>query len=309
MSEGSAHHPAPSPYGGQAVIEGVMMRGRETCAVAVRKESGEIVITVRPVDSLATRYPSLNKPVLRGVVALYDTLRLGIWAIQWSANALLDKPTSPWTSITAALLALLLFLFIPERLAAGTKHWLDIQASWQVSTIEGLIRFAIFGLYFLAVSRLKDVRRIFRYHGAEHRTINAFEAGVPLEVERVQQFSSIHERCGTNFIVVVLLVTLVVFAALPWGHFVGRILLRLLLLPIIGGISYEVIKAAARRPDLGVLRWMVVPGLWLQRLTTGAPDDGQVEVAIRSFNEVRRAEAEQAAVGSESAAEQAGAAG
>ncbi len=289
MAERPAQPRDHPPYGGQAVIEGVMMRGTDICAVAVRKELGRIVTTVRPIDSLITRHPRLNKPVLRGLIALYDTIRLGIWAIQWSAEVLLDKPASPWTSVLAGAVALLLFVFLPERAAAATGPWL--KADWQLSTLEGLVRVALFALYFFAISRLRDVQRIFRYHGAEHRTINAFEAGVPLEVGRVQQFASVHDRCGTNFVMVVLVVTLVVFAVLPWGTFAERILLRLLLLPLLAGASYELVRLAARRADLKPVRWVVLPGLWLQRLTTGTPDDEQVEVAIRAFEALRSAEA------------------
>jgi len=300
MAEAPTRQSEPSPYGGQAVIEGVMMRGKEMCAVAVRKESGEIATISRAVDSPLTRYPFLNTPVVRGVIALYDTLRLGIWAVQWSGEALLERPASPWAPVLGVLIALVLFIFLPERAAAVSSRWL--KASWQLNIFEGLVRFGIFGLYFLLISRLREVQRIFRYHGAEHRTMNAFEAGVPLEVERIQHFSSVHERCGTNFIVVVLVITLVVFSVLPWSTFAERIVLRLILLPLIAGVSYELIRGAARRPDLGWLRPLMIPGEWLQRLTTGSPDDGQVEVALRAFETLRSAEAsyKQAAVGGES---------
>ena len=297
MAEAQAPHSEASPYGGQAVIEGVMMRGKEMCAVAVRKDSGEIATISRPVDSPLTRYPFLNTPVLRGMIALYDTLRLGVWAVQWSGEALMGRPASPWAPVLGVVIALALFIFLPERVAALTSRWL--RESWQLNVFEGLVRFGIFGLYFLLVSRLKEVQRIFRYHGAEHRTINAFEAGVPLEVERIQHFSSIHERCGTNFIVVVLVITLLVFSVLPWSTFGERIVLRFILLPLIAGASYELIRGAARRPDLRWLRPLMIPGEWLQRLTTGVPDDGQVEVALRSFETLRSAEAAHSGTGAE----------
>jgi len=300
MPEAGGHSAEHAPYGGQAVIEGVMMRGRHNLAVAVRKSPGEIVTTVRPVGSLLTRYPFLNRPVLRGVLALWDTLRIGIWAVKWSGETLMDRPASRWTGPLSIAIALVLFLVIPERVAALAGRWVDDR--W-LNIVDGLVRFAVFGLYFLGISRLKEVQRIFRYHGAEHRTINAFEAGVPLEVPRVQQFSAIHDRCGTNFIVVVLVITLVVFSVVPWSTFVGRMLLRLVLLPLIAGVSYEVLRLGARRESL-LLRWLAAPGRWVQRLTTGVPDDEQVEVAIAAFEAVRRAEEAQAAATQSAAADE-----
>jgi len=265
-----------------------MMRGREHCAVAVRKPSGEVVVASRAINSLLQRHRWLDKPVLRGSFALYDTLHLGLWSIHYSAGAILERPASRWTGIVAAVMAILLFLILPERTAHLSRGW--FHSSYTLNVFEGLVRAAIFVLYFAAISLLADIRRIYRYHGAEHRAVNALEAGAPLTVESVQRFSSIHYRCGTNFVMVVMIVALVTYALLPWRSFVERVGLRLLLLPLIAGVSYELIKAASKHPKSPLLRLLVAPGLALQRLTTGTPDDAQVEVAIRALQEVRRRE-------------------
>lgn len=279
--------------GGQAVIEGVMMRGPELVATAVREPSGEISVKAEPVSSIAQRYPILKQPMLRGVVALGESLILGLKSLSYSAQkageeeeALSDREIV-LTMLLSLGLAVLLFIVIPTA-AAKYLHEVLADPLW-LNLAEGALRMAIFLLYIYGISRLKDIQRVFQYHGAEHKTIHAYEAGVPLTVENVQRYSTLHPRCGTAFLLIVMVVSIVMFAFLGWPDLWTRIASRIVLLPVVAGISYEIIRFAGRSGNR-IVQIAILPGLWLQKLTTRQPDDSQVEVAIQALEAVRPAE-------------------
>ncbi len=275
--------------GGQAVIEGVMMRGPKLTATAVREPSGKIAVQVKPVNSISDRYPILKKPLLRGVVALVESLVIGIRSLSYSAQMageedeqLSDKELAG-TIVLAIALACVLFLAIPTG-AAKLFHFLTEDPVF-LNLMEGVLRLVIFLLYILAISRAKDIQRVFQYHGAEHQTIFCYEAGLPLTVENVQTFPRLHPRCGTAFLLIVMLVSIFVFAFLGWPSLWERILSRVILLPVVAGISYEIIRLAGRSKN-AVIHAAILPGLWLQYLTTRPPEDDMVEVAIESLKAV-----------------------
>lgn len=282
------------PYGGQAVIEGVMMRGPDYRAVAVRLPDQTVVVDKKPVGSLTKRIPVLNWPLVRGVVVLIESLIIGIETLTYSANKALGEEEEELTTkelvltIGASLgLAVLLFAVLPTALA----HFMQKIAPGSLvqNLIEGFFRIAIFLLYVVGISWLEDIKRVFQYHGAEHKVINAYEAGDELSVQQVQRHSTSHPRCGTSFILIVLLISILVFSLL--GHQVlwWRILSRVLLLPVIAGISYELVKLSGKYANVPWCRCLIAPGMWLQKLTTRQPDDGQVEVAITAFGAVQKA--------------------
>ena len=276
--------------GGQAVIEGVMMRGPKDIATAVREPSGNITVKVDPLKSITDKYPILKKPMLRGVVALVESLIYGLKALSFSAQAageegeeLSDKEMA-MTMIFALGLAVVLFVIIPTY-AAKYVHSAITDPNI-LNIFEGVLRLLIFLGYVAAISRMKDIQRVFQYHGAEHKVINAYEAGVPLDVEHVRPYSRFHPRCGTNFLLIVMLVSIVTFAFLGWPDLWMRILSRVLLMPLVAGIAYEIIRFAGRSES----RWVacaIAPGLWLQKLTTREPDDSQIEVAITALEAVK----------------------
>lgn len=275
--------------GGQAVIEGVMMRGPKHVATAVREPSGKISVKVEPVVSISQRYPLLKKPMLRGVVSLGESLVLGLKSLSYSAQMageedeqLTDRELV-MTILFSLGLAVLLFVVIPTA-AAKFIHG-SITDPVVLNLIEGLLRLVIFMVYIYGISRLKDIKRVFQYHGAEHKTIHAYEAGVDLTVENVQQFSTLHPRCGTAFLLVVMVVSIVMFAFLGWPDLWLRILSRVILLPVVAGISYEIIRFSGRSKN-PLLQAAILPGLWLQKITTNEPDDDMVEVAIKSLEAV-----------------------
>lgn len=282
---------APFQYGGQAVIEGVMMRGPKSRAVAVRLPDQGIVVDEKPVGSLTRRVPALNWPLVRGVVVLIESLVLGVEALAYSANQAAagedEELTAKEIVVTvgvALVLAVALFAVIPTaaaHLLAGLAPGSFIQ-----NLIEGIFRIAIFLVYVVAIGRLSDIQRVFQYHGAEHKVINAYEAGDELTVERVQRYSTLHPRCGTSFILIVLVISILIFSLLGKQVLWWRILSRVLLLPAVAGISYELVKLSGRYASLALCRVLIAPGLWLQKLTTAPPDDGQVEVAITAFEAV-----------------------
>ena len=275
--------------GGQAVIEGVMMRGFGKTATAVREPNGNIAIEVKPVNSIADRYPILKKPFLRGSVTLYESLVLGMKSLSYSAQMAgeedeqLSDREMAGTIALAIVLAAGLFIAIPTG-AAKFFHSITDDPFF-LNLMEGALRLLIFLAYLTAISRMQDIQRVFQYHGAEHKTIFCYEAGLPLTVENVQKFPRLHPRCGTTFLLIVMLVSIVVFAFLGWPDLWLRIASRIALLPVVAGISYEIIRLAARS-DNALIRAAIMPGLWLQYLTTRQPDDEMVEVAIASLNAV-----------------------
>ncbi len=281
---------APFQYGGQAVIEGVMMRGPNTRAIAVRRPDQNIVIDLKAVGSLIQRVPVLKWPMMRGVVVLLEALILGIEALTYSANQATgeEEELTTWEivfTISIAMgLAVLLFAVLPVVAA----HLLNEVAtgSFIQNLLEGIFRIAIFLAYVAAIGRLEDIQRVFQYHGAEHKVINAYEAGDELTVKQVQRHSTLHPRCGTSFILIVLVISILIFSLLGNQVLWWRILSRALLLPVVAGISYELIKLSGKYAAVPWCRVLITPGLWLQKLTTAQPDDEQLEVAIAAFGAV-----------------------
>lgn len=276
--------------GGQAVIEGVMMRGKTHVAVAVRQPDGEISVDVRPVNSISDRYPILKKPFLRGVVSLVESLVMGMKALAYSAQVSgdedekLDSKEMALTIAVSAGLAILLFIVIPTwsmRFLTGIT-----QDHMALNLAEGVLRMAIFLAYIAAISSMNDIQRVFQYHGAEHKTIYTYEAGLPLKVENVRPFSTLHPRCGTNFLMIVMLISMFIFTFLGWPSLWERIASRIILMPVIAGVSYELIRYAGAHTDNPLVRIAITPGLLLQKLTTRQPDDSQIEVAIASLKAV-----------------------
>lgn len=276
--------------GGQAVIEGVMMRGPRFVATAVREPSGEISVKKERVSSLSQRYPILKKPMFRGVLALGESLVLGLKSLSYSAQRAgeegeeLSNREIMMTMLFSLGLAVVLFVIIPTA-AAKYLHGSRSDPFW-LNLAEGALRMAIFLAYIYGISRLKEIQRVFQYHGAEHKTIHAYEAGVDLTVENVQKYSTLHPRCGTAFLLVVMVVSIIMFAFLGWPDLWIRILSRIALLPVVAGVSYEIIRFAGRSRG-GIVRWAILPGLWLQKITTRQPDDDQVEVAIQALEAVK----------------------
>jgi uncharacterized protein YqhQ len=280
--------------GGQAVIEGVMMRAPRSLAIAVRRPSGEIVVRKNVVVPLSERFPAVKLPIVRGAVALFSSLVTGIKALNFSANEALaeeeeKKDLSPLamggTMAVAFGFGILLFFILPLYL---TKLLVPIIGSSNIvfNLVDGVIRVAVFLLYIWSISRMEDIQRVFQYHGAEHKSIFAFEAGEELTVENVQKHSRLHPRCGTSFLLIVMLVSIVVFSLIPklWPFYL-KAGSRVVLLPLIAGISYEFLKWSAKNDQSRLVRLIIAPGLALQRLTTREPDASQLEVAIRSLQE------------------------
>ena len=275
--------------GGQAVIEGVMMRGFGKVATAVREPGGNINVQVKPVSSIADRFPILKLPLLRGAVSLFESLILGMKSLSFSAQAageedeqLTDKELIG-TIILAIGLACVLFVAIPT-FAAKFFHALTDDPII-LNLAEGFLRLIIFLAYLFAISQMKDIQRVFQYHGAEHKTIFCYEADLPLTVENVKKFPRLHPRCGTAFLLIVMLVSIFVFAFLGWPELWIRILSRIILLPVVAGLSYEIIRFSARSQN-SLVKIATLPGLWLQYLTTREPDDSMLEVAIKSLEAV-----------------------
>ena len=284
--------------GGQAVLEGVMMRGASNWAVAVRKPDGDIVEVHQPIKSPMARHWVFRLPVIRGVVALGESLAIGFRALAISANYAAAAETKEGedgeevsTELTRAQLifafaiaigfAVLLFKVSPALIT----DWIGIQAGWFV-IVEGGIRVTIFVLYLSLISLFPDLRRVFQYHAAEHKAINAYEAGEELKPEIVQRYSLIHPRCGTAFLLWVMVIAIFVFAFFGRPHWYWLIATRILLLPVIAGIAYELIRFAGKHQDNRVLMSLLAPGMWLQRLTTREPSLDQIEVSIRALKEV-----------------------
>jgi uncharacterized protein YqhQ len=287
-----------APIGGQAVLEGVMMRGPTAWALAVRKPNGEIAELNRPISSLLSRHRWLRIPVVRGVIALGESLAIGFRALAVSANyaAQEEGKEGEETELTRGQLlfafaiaigfAIMLFKVGPALITS----WLPVESTGWFLIVEGVIRVTIFVAYLSLISLLPDLRRVFQYHAAEHKAINTYEAGDPLEPEVVQRHSLIHVRCGTAFLLYVMVIAIFVFAFFGRPSWYWLIATRILLLPVIAGLAYEVIRFAGRHPHNPALRVLLAPGLWLQRLTTRQPSLDQVEVSIRALVEVLRLE-------------------
>jgi uncharacterized protein YqhQ len=284
-----------APIGGQAVLEGVMMRGVSTWAVAVRLPEGEVEVTSEPLVSWAKRHRVLRWPVIRGVVALGESLKIGFRALAISANAQLEEDEHGekeeigglmW-GLTIALslaLAIGLFFVVPVSATSLIKDWLG--SAWLFWLVEGILRTAIFIGYIVAISRLNDLRRVFEYHGAEHKTISCYEAGDRLTPARAEIYSRLHPRCGTSFLLIVMVLAIFVFAPIGLPEWYWLVLSRILGIPLIAGLSYEVIKWAGKHRSKRWVRAVMWPGLMLQNLTTREPDREQLAVAIAALEAV-----------------------
>ena len=285
-------------YGGQAVLEGVMMRGPAVWSVAVRTPNGEIAEVTKSVVSPMQRHPIWRLPVIRGVVALGESLAIGFRALAISASYAAaaeakegEEGEEVSTELTRSQLifafaiaigfAVLLFKVSPALIT----DWIGIQAGWFV-IVEGAIRVTIFVLYLFLISLFPDLRRVFQYHAAEHKAINAYEAGEELKPEIVQRFSLIHPRCGTAFLLWVMVIAIFVFAFFGRPTWYWLIVTRIVLLPVIAGIAYELIRFAGKHQDNRILTSLLAPGMWLQRLTTRERSLDQIEVSIRALKEV-----------------------
>jgi uncharacterized protein YqhQ len=288
-----------APIGGQAVLEGVMMRGPSAWSVAVRKPDGEIAEVNRPISSFLLRHRWARVPVIRGVFALGESLAIGFRALAISANYAaqeegedgeVDTELSRGQLLFAFGIAIGFALLLFKVSPALITSWLPIESTGWFVIIEGLLRVTIFILYLVVVGFMPDLKRVFQYHAAEHKAINAYEAGDALEPEVVQRHSLIHVRCGTAFLLYVMVIAIFVFAFVGQPGWFWLIASRILLLPVIAGIAYEVIRFAGKHPTNPILRTILAPGLWLQRLTTRAPSLDQIEVSIRALHEVLRLE-------------------
>jgi len=281
-------------YGGQAVLEGVMMRGRDHWAIAVRRPDQTMHVEAHEISSIAKRFPTLAKPGLRGVIALGQALSIGVKALTVSANNAVeeDERLTRGQMISSMVLAFALFtlVFIVGPYLGLRLVRKDIPSSLVRNVLEGVVRVGLFLVYLAAIGRMKEIRRVFQYHGAEHKTIAAYEHGDPLEPGAIDRYSTLHVRCGTNFLLIVMVLTILVYTAFGSRGLVAGILFRIVAIPVIAGISYELLRLGARYTHSRTMRVLMAPGLWLQKITTRQPDRGQIEVAIRAFEEVLRQE-------------------
>lgn len=299
----------PFFYGGQAVMEGVMMRGRSMYAMAVRKPDGELAVTEKVLTPAAQKYPFLKWPIIRGVVSFVDSMFLGVQTLSQSADisgATLEDPNEPPSRfeqflqnkfgdklndiiiqasvVLAIMIAVVLFMLFPAWLGSLFSPLLKGHTSF-IGVIEGLVRIGIFLLYVWLISLSKDIKRVFQYHGAEHKTINCYEHNEPLTPEHIKKYSRLHKRCGTSFLLIVMMVSMLVFMFIRTDNIWLRFGSRLLLIPVIAGLSYEIIKWAGRG-DNWLVRAISFPGLCLQKLTTAEPDAAQIETAVAALNAV-----------------------
>lgn len=290
----------PKSVGGQAVIEGVMMKGAQDIAIAVRKPDGEITVKKEAIKANRSK---INKiPVLRGVFAFIDSMVLGVQSLMFSAEFFEEEPTEKqkekkpsaldkfmennfiWVSVVLSLaFTILFFILLPtaavDLLGRFSKNTVVL------NLIEGVVRIAIFVAYIVAISNMKDIRRVFEYHGAEHKSIFCYEHGEELTVENVRKYGRLHPRCGTSFLFIVMIISILVFSLFHWSGLFYRIVVRLALLPVVAGVSYEIIKWAGRSQSrLSCV--LSAPGMWLQKITTREPDDQQIEVAIAALKNV-----------------------
>lgn len=285
-------------YGGQAVLEGVMMRGRKRMAVAVRAPNGQIVVHEEPLTAAIYTHKWGQWPFVRGVAMLWDALGLGMRALLWSADIAVKEEgqeevqfTGPvaWTTVALSLAIAVGVFFLLPTVAARFLAPLGA-AALAVSLVEGVIRLGLFLAYLWAVGFLPDIRRVFACHGAEHKTINAYEAGADLSPRSVARFSTSHTRCGTSFLLSVMVISIFVFAPFHFNNMLLRLASRLVLIPVVAGIAYEFMRFTAARTDRPWVRAIITPGLQLQRLTTREPDEGMLECAIASLAPVLAAD-------------------
>jgi uncharacterized protein YqhQ len=277
--------------GGQAIIEGVMMRNEGFIATAIRNPKGEIIIEKKPYVSLVKRHKALNVIIIRGFINLLEMLYFGMKIMLHSADVALgaetDTKLNKWEMFSSAAIgvgfSILLFVVLPAFAFVQLKTY--IANTFLLNVVEGLIRISIFLGFLLFTLSMKDMRRVYEYHGAEHKSIHAYEAGLPLEVEHVKAQTTLHPRCGTSFVLIVLLISIVVFTFLGRPDFLHRVAYKLALLPLISGVAYEIVKLT-RKFKSGLMLVLVYPGLMMQKITTREPDADQIEVAIAALKEV-----------------------
>ncbi len=287
--------------GGQAVIEGVMMKNQDQYAIAVRKPDQTIDVKVESYVAMGDRSPFFRIPIIRGIVNFIESMVIGVKTLTYSSSFYEEeeeKNGSPagnaakkggesilmfGTVLVSIILAIGLFILLPAWLAEFIRKGIDNNII--VALLEGVIRLGIFLIYVLGISLMNDMKRVFMYHGAEHKTINCLEAGEPLTPENVMKYSRFHKRCGTSFLFIVMIISILFFMVINVDQAVLRIVLRLLLVPVIAGVSYEFIRLAGRN-DSWIMKVLSAPGLWVQRLTTREPDEDMVEVAIASVEAV-----------------------
>jgi uncharacterized protein YqhQ len=291
--------------GGQAVLEGVMMRSPHAWAIACRKPSGEISVHSEPLERLSEKHKWMGWPIVRGVVTLGHAMSLGFKALKFSANTALDELTpeksegkkleiSGWVATVNIIFSLGFFIFMYKflpLLAATELKRVNPLFGEQIifNLVDGVIRIALFLLFIWGVSLFNDIHRVYEYHGAEHKTVYAFENGDPLDIQEVQKYTTYHPRCGTSFLMTVMIISILVYTAIPVTTFWARLGVRIALLPVIAGLSYEIIRFAAKhRGSLFAL--MTAPGLWLQRITTQTPSDDQAQCAITALNQAMELE-------------------
>jgi uncharacterized protein YqhQ len=291
--------------GGQAVLEGVMMRSPHAWAIACRKPSGEISVHSEPLERLSEKHKWMGWPIVRGVITLGHAMSLGFKALKFSANTALDEllPEKPegkkleisgWVATVNIIFSLgffiLMYKFLPLLAATELKRINPIFGGQIVfNLVDGAVRIALFLFFIWGVSLFRDIRRVYEYHGAEHKTVYAFENGDPLDIPAVQKYTTYHPRCGTSFLMTVMIISILVYTLVPVTTFWARFAVRIALLPVIAGLSYEIIRFAAKhRGSLFAL--MTAPGLWLQRITTQPPSDDQAQCAITALNQAMELE-------------------
>ena len=308
----------PTHIGGQALLEGIMMRGKYNWAVAVREPSGDIYTEEHDLVSAKDKHAWLKWPIIRGMWGFYETMALAIKAFAISAEHAgeteeeqLTSKEIGFTMVAGVALAVGLFIVLPA-VATNLLVGSSVERPFTWNAVDGVLRLVAFFAYIWAVSRMKEIRRVFAYHGAEHKTIHAYERGLPLETDVIQRYTTLHVRCGTSFLLMVMVVAILVFSAVPgkailaaWGVSGGgwvllfNIGIRILLLPLIAGLAYEItVKWAGQNPDNPLVKVLLWPGLQMQRLTTAPPDDDMVEIAVAAMSlVVAREEAEAVARG------------
>lgn len=292
--------------GGQALIEGVMMRGPKFIAVAVRKPDGGIQTKVEPIPEVYSK-GIFQYPIIRGIGALVSSMSIGIGALTYSADiagyAEEDSKFDKWIRAkfgenaenilkviaiaSSFILAIAVFGVLPTLISALLKNWTDNAII--LSAMEGIVKLVIFLSYIFFISKIGDVHRVFEYHGAEHMSIHCLEAGLDLTPDNVKKFSPIHERCGTSFLIYLMILSIAIYSFIPWSSLSNRVLIKILLLPVISGLGYEVLKLNARVNN-PFLKFLSKPGLWVQKITTQVPDEAQIQVAIASLKSVLSAE-------------------
>jgi len=276
-------------FGGQALIEGIMIRSRTHMVMCVRQTEDQILTHAVQIRPASERHWALGLPFLRGIFALFESLYLGVKGIYFSVNAVLEEEEEEftwkeWAVVIVLTLALSSLFFVLPFLLTSLLHLTGVL----FNVVEAVVRIAIFLLYISLVATWGEFRRVLQYHGAEHKTINALEAGEALEVENVKKFSRLHPRCGTSFIFIVVLVSILLFSIMPSSDFFVRLAYRVVLIPVIGAVSYELLRLSGKYRKSIIMKALTAPGLAFQRLTTREPDDDMLEVAIRAVEEVNR---------------------